>query len=183
MGTTPLVLPDGVAAKVEEGRQVLVNLHVFNTSREPLSGRSGVKVKLIDASEVTHEAQVVLMGTEDLAIPARSSDHVHEGACEIEVPGTLFAIMPHMHQLGTYMRVTLGDTVLHDAPFTFDEQRYGETFSQPVAGGERLNVRCTYDNPTDAPVGYGDSSLEEMCYALVYRFPPSDPFDVVCADD
>ncbi len=41
-------------------------------------------------------------------------------------PFNLFAVMPHMHQLGSHMKTTVHangqDAVIHDGPFSFDEQ-------------------------------------------------------------
>jgi hypothetical protein len=37
--------------------------------------------------------------------------------------------------------------------------------------GDQVNVRCTYTNPGNTAVTWGDSSTEEMCFTGLYRYP------------
>ncbi len=186
VGTTPLEMPPGVAVKVEAGQQVLVNLHLFNTARSPLSGTSGIRVRVIPRSAVEHEAEVVLAGEvfqEPIGtpIPARSRGHVKEGHCTMAGDTTIFAVMPHMHQLGTFMRVESRGRVLYNSTYSFDDQVYSDISPMLEATrGQRVNVECTYDNPTSSPVPWGDSSTEEMCFALLYRYPALNEGGIIC---
>ena len=47
---------------------------------------------------------------------------------------------------------------------------------RPLAdrGSLTVDVECTYNNTTDKQVTWGDSSLAEMCFAVLYRYPASD---------
>src|SRR6185503_15024967 len=50
VGTDDLVFPTDVAIKVEAGRYLLLNLHLFNTQPgSELSGHSGIWVKTVDS--------------------------------------------------------------------------------------------------------------------------------------
>ncbi len=40
-----------------------------------------------------------------------------------------------------------------------------------LKAGERVEVECSYENPGAEPVPFGDSSLDEMCFAGLYRYP------------
>jgi hypothetical protein len=65
-----------------------------------------------------------------------------------------------------------GARVLHDQPYSFDEQRFGLLAPQLVsAAGGRITVECSYFNPTGQTVYFGESSTEEMCYALGFIYP------------
>src|SRR5688572_24302472 len=44
VGTNPLEFPSGVGLKLEAGDELVLQLHLFNTSFEPLSGVSGIEV-------------------------------------------------------------------------------------------------------------------------------------------
>ena len=128
----------------------------------------------VDEASVVHEAGVILAGKSQglQAVPGASTQI---GRCTTPADVTVYAIAPHMHVLGTRMKVTYGAQVLHDAPYTFDGQRY-EIVDPPLvttAGGV-MNVECSYFNPTGTTVGFGESTEQEMCYALTFVSPPQD---------
>lgn len=84
-------------------------------------------------------------------------------------PVELVAVFPHMHTLGKQFRVEVGKSL--DAmrpfctrdPFDFDDQRM-EKVKMTLEAGDLLRVTCDYMNDTDAVVGFGESSNEEMCF-------------------
>ena len=175
VGTEPLVMPEGVAVRIPAGAQVLVNLHLYNTSGDELSGRSGLEVVTVPVESVEHEAQVLLAGTVNISIPPRSNDYSTTGRCTMNSDTTVFAVMPHMHQYGSAMTVRHGDTILHEDLYSFDNQVYYPIEPQlELSTGDRVDVTCQYMNNTDRSIGFGDSSEQEMCFALLYRYPPVD---------
>jgi hypothetical protein len=99
---------------------------------------------------------------------------------------TIVAVAPHMHQLGIHETVVAessseGDVVLHDAPYTFDEQSYHLIEPLKLVKGDRVRIECTHKNTTNRVVTFGDSSLQEMCLAGLYRFP-ADGSPFMCMD-
>ncbi len=182
LGTDPYVLPDGVAIKVLAGQQLLLNLHLYNASSEPLSGRSGVDAVTVTPDRVTHEAGVVLAGKAD-GLTVDVGRTTQTGTCTAPGPSTVFGLVPHMHQLGVHMTVThqsaAGARTLLDEDFAFDRQ-----LVHPIAPvvdvtrGDRLVVECTYVNSTGRTVTFGESSEAEMCFAVLYVYPP--PAGVQC---
>lgn len=186
VGTEPLRFPDGVAIRLEPGNQLLLNLHLFNTDGAPLEGYSAIEAVLMDAADVVHEAEVVLAGEESFSIPARASDYDVNGTCTMRGAVNVFAVMPHMHQYGVFMEVTAnhagGPTIIHEDFYSFDDQRYTTLDALPMTSGETIDVRCRYDNPTDSSVTYGDSSLQEMCYAAIYRYPRLGTPGITCTN-
>ncbi|MEM9073172.1 MAG: hypothetical protein AAGE52_32000 [Myxococcota bacterium] len=176
VGTEPLAMPPGVAVKVEAGQQLLLNLHLFNTTGTELTGISGIDAVVTTEDEVEVEAEAVLAGEEFFSIPARASNFEIEGRCTMAGDTTLFALMPHMHELGISMTVMAetsdGMQRLHDDLYSFDDQRYTVFAPVQLREGQRIQVTCRYDNPRDEDVTYGDSTLQEMCYASLYRYPP-----------
>jgi hypothetical protein len=184
VGTDPLTFPEGVAFHIEKGMQLLLNLHLFNTGDEILTGVSGTRVKRIPEADVEHVAEGVLAGTIALDLPAgQTTEHV--GHCTMTSDTTIFAIAPHMHQLGIHEKVfgesAAGETKLFDAPYSFDEQSYVAVAPLTLAKGDRVRVECTHRNTTGADVGFGDSSLAEMCFAGLYLYP-SDGGTFICVN-
>ncbi|MEZ4230400.1 MAG: hypothetical protein R3B89_14600 [Polyangiaceae bacterium] len=175
VGTTPLEFPRGVAVKLEAGEKLLLNLHLFNVSPDPLSGRSGIEVRRVDPGDVEHEAEMLLAG-KDQGLAIDTGENTQTGHCTMNGDVNVFAVIPHMHQLGIHMKVsaqTAGGTLpLVDTDYTFDDQQYHvQDPLVPLKSGDQIQVDCTYYNDRGEMVFFGDSSLAEMCYAGVYRYP------------
>jgi hypothetical protein len=184
VGTDPLAFPEGVALYLEQGTQLLLNLHLFNTSGETMTGVSGTRIKRMEEADVQHVAEGVLAGTIGLDIPAgQTTEHV--GHCTMTSDVTLFAVAPHMHQLGIHEKVfaesAAGETTLFDAPYSFDEQSYHLVSPVSLAKGDRVRIECTHRNTTSERVTFGESTLSEMCFAGLYMYP-SDGGLFVCVD-
>lgn len=177
VGTQELDLPDGVAVHLHAGQQLLMNLHLLNASDQPITATSGIDIKPIDPGAVQHEAGVVLAGATNFTIPDGGTTTI-TGTCTTPAGTTVFAVAPHMHLLGTWMKISYNGTVLHDASYSFDAQHYYMLTPDlvTVANG-KLTVACTYDNHTGAAVSYGEHTQDEMCYALSFVYPPP-PGDV-----
>jgi hypothetical protein len=186
VGPETLEFPEGVAMRIPAGTQLLLNLHLFNTGEQDLSGTSGTRVRVVPESEVAHIAQGLLAGTVGLNIPAGQTT-THVGYCTMSIDATLFAVAPHMHQLGIYERVVAessidGDVVLWDGPYNFDDQSYDVIEPVQMAAGDRVRVECTHENTTSQDVRFGESTLAEMCFAGLYRYP-SDGSVFYCIDE
>lgn len=182
VGSESFALPEGIAMRIEEGQQVLLNLHLFNTGAEPLSGRSGVRVRIMPEAEVENLAEIVLGGPQQLTIPPGRVTQT--GQCTFGSDATIFNLAPHMHQLGVHLRAVAmtqpSEIVLYDGPFAFDlQQRHPVDFVQ-VRAGEAVRIECTYENSSDNTVGFGLSSLDEMCFASMMRFPAQGGY--LCTD-
>jgi hypothetical protein len=176
-GTEDVAFPDGVAIKVPAGSQLLLNLHLYNTQPSAeLTGTSAILYQPVPPSEIDSvtEAEVVLMGAVGFTI--EEGEREITGRCTMSGATTLFMTQPHMHKLGTHALVTAkraaGDVVLRDGAYDFLEQKvYAITPEVPMASGDQLEVVCTYNNDTGGPVGFGDSTDQEMCFATTYRYP------------
>jgi hypothetical protein len=185
LGTDTLLFPEGVGFRIPAGTQLLLNLHLFNTTTQDISGTSGTRVRIMAPEDLVHEAEGVLAGTVALNIPAGETT-VHTGYCTMAGDVTIFAVAPHMHQLGIYEKIVAetgaqGDVVLHDAAYSFEEQSYELVEPLQLLQGERVRIECTHHNSTSADVYFGESTLQEMCFAGLYRYPALGGI-FICAD-
>jgi hypothetical protein len=186
IGTEPLQFPQGVGIKVTAGQQLHLNLHLFNAGDDSLSGESAIWIKS-QATAPAQLAEMVLAGPLDIAVPSDNQPHPVTGECTARHDYSLFAVWPHMHQFGTHQRVELvaggnAPTMIHDAPFRFDDQSYQPVSPmQNVRVGEKIRVTCTYVNNSGVEVRYGDGAGAEMCFAGLYRFPAAGS-DEYCPD-
>jgi hypothetical protein len=172
-GTEPSALPEGVAMRLRAGEQILMNLHLFNVTDEPLRGRSGMWIKTIAASEVVHEAESVLAGPLQLFVPTGRSTQT--GRCTMPHDVTIFSVVPHMHQKGVHMRATAttggGELELYDGDYDFTHQLVYPIDEVQLEAGDRVNIECTYENDDDRPIMWGDSTLDEMCFIGLGLYP------------
>lgn len=172
VGTQPLELPPGVAIHLHPGDQLLLNLHLFNATDAALSGTSGMEIVEADPAEVEHEAGVALAGKAQ-GLVVGQGETTQTGTCTTPAGSTIFAVAPHMHLLGTHMKVTYNGAPVLDTDYAFDNQRYQliDPMIDTVAGG-KYTVECTYVNHTGDTVYFGESTTNEMCFALTFIYPP-----------
>ncbi len=185
VGTALLEFPAGVGLKIAKGSQLLLNLHVFNAGAADLTGLSGTRVHVVPQSEVMHMAEGILAGTLTIDIPPGQTTTTI-GHCTMSSDVTLFAVAPHMHQLGIHEKVvaeraSADEVVLLDAPYDFNVQSYQLITPLNLAKGDRVRVECTHHNTTDKTVTFGQSTLSEMCFAGIYRYP-ADGSAFTCVD-
>jgi hypothetical protein len=175
VGTDTLTLPDGVALPIKKGQFIHLNLHLYNTTDQPITSHSGVMATLIDPVDADHQAEMIFTGTFNINIPPGQTATVG-GGCTVPRDSTVFAYWPHMHQHATHQTVTLTrggtPTTLHDAAFDFREQvNYPLAPTLALHTGDALRVDCTYTNTGTTTLTWGDSSTAEMCFTGMYRYP------------
>jgi len=178
VGTSPLDFPTGVGIKVAAGTQLHLNLHLFNASDSTITGDSAILVKQ-QATQPPILAEMVFAGGFGFQIPATTPPpgYSFSSGCNANRDFTLFAVWPHQHKLGTHHKFEIirgggTPTVLHDAAFSFTEQKYYlQTPEFQVLNGDQIRVTCTWINTTGVQQGFGDSSDQEMCFSGMYRYP------------
>jgi hypothetical protein len=185
VGTDPLNFPEGIAIKIEKGTQLLLNLHLFNTGDDAISGLSGTRIRAVDEADATTLAEGLLAGTVLIDIPPGET-RTTIGHCTMSNDFTIIAAAPHMHQLGIYEKAivehdTSDTATLIDQPYDFNEQSYRLIEPVNVQKGDRVRVECTHRNTTAKTVTFGESSLSEMCFAGLYRYPAVGS-SLICAD-
>jgi hypothetical protein len=173
-----LAIPDGAALKIAAGQQVVFQMHLLNATQAAVNSGASIEVRLAGAPPAM-EAQMILAGplpdhrvTPDLPV----GTSVVDGKCTLKAATHYFAVFPHMHQVGSHIAVTatVGGTAqtLYDADYNFNNQLFQAFTPITMAAGDQIGVTCTYDNETGMPVQFGQSSYNEMCFAISYLYPP-----------
>ena len=174
VGTNELLFPEGVAVRFFEGDSIGLQLHIVNASGVQITGLSGIEVLTIPEEDVEQEADMFLPGPGDFALAPMTTTEF-TGTCTVTEPQTLFALFPHMHQMGTHLKtvVTAGGVpaTVHDAAYDFDQQGVYAIAPMTLASGDQITTTCTWYNPTDTTVYWGESTGEEMCFSIFYRWP------------
>jgi hypothetical protein len=186
VGTNALEFPPGVGLKLPAGETLILQLHLFNTSAQMLAGTSGIEIIEVDPADIQDEADLFLPGPMTFAIPPNQT-YTHSGTCTVNAPQNLFAVFPHMHQLGTHLKTTLTiggtDQVLHDGDYAFDHQAFIPFPSIAMQPNDTIKTECTWTNTTGQTVTWGESSTTEMCFSIMYRYPAqSDGGPGICSN-
>jgi hypothetical protein len=169
LGTEPYELPEGVDFTLEGGTQVILNLHLYNTTDAPITGTSGVQVERVADQDVVHEAEVIYALDTNLKVPQGDSVATH--TCTFASKSTIVGLFPHMHRLGTRMTAALGAQAFFDQPYSFEQQLNYTTDPLEVASGDKVTYSCGYTNATGHDVAFGESTNDEMCVLGMYRYP------------
>lgn len=180
VGTGELRFPPGLGLKLDAGTALGLQLHVYNTTENTLTGTSGVEFYEVDPASVTDEIDMFLPGPQQLALPA-GEESTATGTCTVKESYKIFALFPHMHQLGTHLTTKLTingeERMLHDADYDFEHQDVVMFEPIQLNPGDTITTTCTWNNTTPNVVTYGESSDTEMCYSILYRYPRgSDEF-------
>lgn len=206
-GGLPIETPTDVASEVPPGTRLIMNVHYHAAATAQTDSGTGLalrwkttKPKWGSLFQLIGDPGVGTPLTGNLMIPAGEKDHVEEYEYTVGDNGLTFpdivdvrlwAALNHMHKVGVDLRVTLEDrdtgdeTCLLQTPrWDFNWQRsyaYDTpiTSAQRVRVGDKIHVRCTYDNTLDNPgvqamlaevgldapvdVTLGEGTLNEMC--------------------
>ena len=176
--------PDGVAIKVAAGTYVNLNLHLFNTSDNPITATSGVLVKTMAAADVVNQADMQFSGSVTFSpiMPNAVGDSTTvtpvNGGCGVAHDFHTFTLWPHMHQIAVHQTFTVtgptwgtGGTKLLDTDYQFGNQKNYPMVDTVIHAGDHINTTCDYINTTGNPVKFGESSTDEMCFTGIYRYP------------
>jgi hypothetical protein len=171
VGDSDLTLPDGAAQEFEQGDQMLVQLHLLNTSGQGVTERAEIVMRRTHAAD-TAPVLISAFGTSKIKLPPKQLSSV-EKTCEVGRDAEVIALFPHMHQIGTKATLEVGESeetlelVYERDPYGFDQQTI-EPFALMLTKGQTVRVTCSYDNPYDHEVGYGESSNDEMCFMITF---------------
>jgi hypothetical protein len=128
-----------------------------------------------------NDAGFLAVGSINFNIPPRTAKHRIK--CDYKLNSnfdgvTFFRAWPHMHKLGMALSTerlpggddTTPDPVFSQDPFSFENQESHPINLKP-AHGDVLRTRCTWKNPGDVSVGFGENTEDEMCFDFLSYYP------------
>jgi hypothetical protein len=175
IGDQDLLLPEGSAQILPEGTQLLIQLHLFNTTTSEIVTRTKVRMHKTDVVDPLPVGFYVF-GTSEVELPPASNSTVSND-CTVPDEVVIGAMLPHMHYLGQSLTFEMGDAndpsapmreVFKRDPYSFDDQ-YVEPFDLTIPAGTPTRVTCEFDNPDPRTVTFGESSENEMCFLVTYQ--------------
>ena len=180
-------LPKDVGIELPVGTGTLgLNLHYYNKgSTKAELDRSGVDICVLKGANRRPKLAAVAtsfasIGKGGVLAPARAKNAPITSSCTLtgNEPVHLLTAAPHAHKYASHMKFTVKkkngeEIIMHDAPF-----RFGEQGTYPLPGGEivltagdTVTTTCSYTNPTDRNITFGESTENEMCFNFAAYYP------------
>jgi hypothetical protein len=184
-GTPPLVLPDeaGFPIGPDEPGHFVLQMH-YNNLTGLVGETDQTAMGLCTTDQLRpFDADVMAFGStnfEDI-----EPNQTATLACDTTIPAlvnpyfpvTIFQAWPHMHQIGramdTYITKAGGEVIpLANVPnYDFEYQITYPVDNVALDVGDTLTTKCTWNNITGVPVGFGEGSQDEMCFNFVTYYP------------
>jgi len=174
-GNVDLTFPQGVAQSIEAGTQLLAQLHLVNSSEQPVTDSFELVMNLTEDQQ-TQNVGYATVGDTDIELPPGQTTSV-VADCQNPVNTRVIGFFPHMHLMGTSMTLELGSsvdsmqTIYKRDPFDFNDQRI-DTADMMLPAGQHVRLTCNYNNTKQQTVVYGESTFNEMCYLIMFVVGP-----------
>ncbi len=181
-GNTPFILPDGIGRHLPPNSDIILQIHYHKIGRAA-TDRSRLGIYFAK-KPVEKRLREVVINSRLLFIPPNVKRHRVAGSITIAQDQHLLGILPHMHLLGTEIKLTATypngaqHPLIWVKPWDFNWQET-YVYKTPVAlpRGTRIALEAHYDNSADNPrnpnapprlVRWGENSTDEMCTAFLY---------------
>lgn len=175
-GRAPLPADVGIYLPAGAGAQLRLDTHYNNVGGTTAEqDASGVEVCVI-SNKLRKNVATVHGFTANAYAPAHSTNFDDTSTCTMSGTAHVLSGSPHMHKLGVHAKLVFTQggkqNVVHDAAFDFNEQRvHSYTPELLLNTGDQVTTTCTYTNPTDQDVYFGQNTENEMCFNFVLYYP------------
>jgi hypothetical protein len=177
-GNAPL--PQDVGVYLPSSGSMRMDMHYNNLGGTSVEqDASGIEICTIETKSKFRANTASVQGIMgNASVPAHQ--HVDNvSTCTVNASkgtATIINNSPHMHKLGTHAKLVLTqdgkDTVLRDAPFSFDDQR-SYPFDPPIVvkTGDKLTITCSFTNDSNQAISFGENTENEMCFNFMQVYP------------
>jgi Copper type II ascorbate-dependent monooxygenase, C-terminal domain len=170
---------DGAALELPPRSVVTTQIHLLNASDTAIETGVSMRLGAVPEEAVRIRLSPLSFTFQQLAIPPQKRSRF-ETACDMEnalgapLDISLYYVLPHYHAIADGMNIEILGGDRDGEPIHVTESQIGEplgaTLSPPLslAGARGIRFSCTYDNPTDRTIGYGNAGRDEMCIFLAF---------------
>ncbi|HEV2065115.1 MAG TPA: ascorbate-dependent monooxygenase [Thermoanaerobaculia bacterium] len=182
-GNQPRFLPDGLGMSLPKGASVVMQVHYSAHNGIGASDQSSLGIYFTRAPVQKRVLIAPVVNTSFYIPPGASDYEVTASIPFLPFDAHLIAVTPHMHLLGTTMKVKArtqdgAETCLADVPQWDFNWQATYTYKNAVAAplGTNLSLSARYDNsadnlrnPNDPPkgIGWGETTTDEMCIGFL----------------
>jgi hypothetical protein len=180
-----LNFPDGIAMRLEEQKEYVIDMHYINTSDKILVVQNGANLGLLADEEIDHYASSAQFDSGPPQITP--GDYIDVFDCEWHQDATILSISAHMHSAGTAFyidHIKTDGTIkrIHSIPEwdaavypyfpIIDSYDIGEL---EVEEGDIFRTTCEWYNPTEHILSFP----AEMCTTAVVAYPLDNPISCI----
>ena len=173
-GAVQGVFPNGIGVQMKSDHMLILQMHYNNASGASGSDQSSIDFQI--DSEVERAGWIqpftnplwVYGGGMTIPAGAEGVEHSFESVLPRDL--TFHTANLHMHTLGRTARMEIEradgtkDCMLQIDDWDFDWQRtYPFSQELSVKEGDTWRINCSWDNPGDAEVDWGEGTGDEMC--------------------
>lgn len=176
-GSEARPLPDGIAHRIPRGARLVMEIH-YHRSGKPETDRTEVGLTF-SRETVQKEFHIWSVAPLGLNLPAGVAKIPVSAALVVPADLTVYAVSPHMHQIGTDMHLweERADGAKQELVWVKNwDFQWQATYSYrtpvKVKRGAKIQLRATFDNsalnprnPNRPPktIHWGEASTDEMC--------------------
>jgi hypothetical protein len=175
---TALQFPPGIAYSLPAGQMVRVELHFLNTTQQPLAVTGTVLLEEARSGVVVDHANLMFYGNINIRIPALSTATVGPSFHKFRATTPhIFGLTGHQHHRGTGVSIELGSSATGPVTPLYVNHDWADPpltiFDPPIdtTPGQGFRYSCTYYNPTNQTVSFGEGFNQEMCFLWAYYYP------------
>ena len=183
-------LPDGLAARVPAGSQLVVQVHYINTTDAPFMRNDSVTLDVIDPAKVVEYANYQATLDLEFTIPAMQS-FTSRTLCTVRKDTQAVLLLGHMHEWGKHFTLERLDADGAVAEVLYDEEwdamystnppvlRYDMASPLLLPEGTKLRQTCVWDNTETEALEFP----REMCLSFMHYFPDDGERIVACVPE
>jgi len=196
-GAFPIEFDPGYGVRVDPDDLIVVQMHYYdNGTQEDVADQSGFRFRT--TTEAPIEVYMLPLGPLGFQIPPNTFDHEIQDSLTLPANAlpyqvTIHGTFPHMHWAGKSYKAWIEygpdspnsgeeECVVASKPegavpegeplpnmWDFDNQ-LTYMFDEPivVSAGDKLTMKCSFDNPNTSPIVNGERTDEEMCFAFTF---------------
>ena len=173
--TGEMHLPEGVAAQLPPGIDIIHEIHYVNTTAEPKEVSAYVNAYTMDIDDVESGLWGGQVRDESILVPAGETA-TEWSRCVMNRDVEVLFLASHTHELGKTFTIKhfdgtdVGQTIFentnwHDPKIT----QYDPPLVIPAGTG--FEWTCSFFNPNDHDVIYGSGAYDEMCNMTIVHTP------------
>ncbi len=179
-GTPVTLFPSGTGLQLFSSDVIVMQVHYNVAYAAAAPDRTTVKLMWQDVRP-NKIAQILPLLNDTFELPPNSTDRTATATFTTPLPLVLWGVQPHMHTKGKKVKVELipqngSPTCLIDIPkWDFHWQQmyfYASASGIDIPAGSTVRLTCTWDNPTNQPVKWGEGTNDEMCLNYFYVTGP-----------
>lgn len=168
--------PNGTGIYMEPGSQVILQMHYNLGEAEPAPDQSTIDFMIADEVEspayIQPWANPVWLYGGSMVIPASEEGVEHQFVYTFDEDADfrVHTAALHMHTQGVSAQLVVDradggeDCLLRIPEWDFHWQRtYVMEEALHIGGGDGIRLNCTWDNPTDEDLDWGEGTGDEMC--------------------